>query len=121
MLTRSIRTLVAAACCVAALQAGAQTPLKIGFLGTFSGPIGPIGNDQYDGFMLAVEQRGGKLGGVPVQILKEDDQFKPDVASQLVQKLIERDNVPIITGLTGSNIIMAVAAPIIEKQVFLVT
>lgn len=120
MFTRSIRTLVAAACCVAALQAGAQTPLKIGFLGTFSGPIGPIGNDQYDGFMLAVEQRGGKLGGVPVQILKEDDQFKPDVASQLVQKLIERDNVPIITGLTGSNIIMAVAAPIIEKQVFLI-
>lgn len=120
MFTRSIRTLVAAACCVAALQASAQTPLKIGFLGTFSGPIGPIGNDQYDGFMLAVEQRGGKLGGVPVQILKEDDQFKPDVAAQLVQKLIERDNVPIITGLTGSNIIMAVAAPIIEKQVFLI-
>ncbi len=120
MFTRSIRTLVAAACCVAALHAGAQTPVKIGFLGTFSGPIGPIGNDQYDGFMLAVEQRGGKLGGVPVQILKEDDQFKPDVASQLVQKLIERDNVPIITGLTGSNIIMAVAAPIIEKQVFLI-
>jgi branched-chain amino acid transport system substrate-binding protein len=117
MFTRSIRTLFAAACCVAALQAGAQTPVKIGFLGTFSGPIG---NDQYDAFMLAVEQRGGKLGGVPVQILKEDDQFKPDVASQLVQKLIERDNVPIITGLTGSNIIMAVAAPIIEKQVFLI-
>ena len=120
MFSRSLRVLVAAMGCVAALHASAQTPLKIGFLGTFSGPIGTIGQDQYDAFMLAVEQRGGKLGGIPVQILKEDDQFKPEVATQIVQKLIERDNVPIITGLTGSNIIMAVAAPIIEKQVFLI-
>lgn len=120
MFSRSLRVLVAAMGCVAALHAGAQTPLKIGFLGTFSGPIGTIGQDQYDAFMLAVEQRGGKLGGTPVQILKEDDQFKPEVATQIVQKLIERDNVPIITGFTGSNIIMAVAAPIIEKQVFLI-
>ena len=120
MFSRSLRVLVAAMGCVAALHASAQTPLKIGFLGTFSGPIGTIGQDQYDAFMLAVEQRGGKLGGTPVQILKEDDQFKPEVATQIVQKLIERDNVPIITGLTGSNIIMAVAAPIIEKQVFLI-
>ena len=120
MFSRSLRVLVAAMGCVAALHAGAQTALKIGFLGTFSGPIGTIGQDQYDAFMLAVEQRGGKLGGTPVQILKEDDQFKPEVATQIVQKLIERDNVPIITGFTGSNIIMAVAAPIIEKQVFLI-
>ena len=120
MFSRSLRVLVAAIGCVAALHASAQTPLKIGFLGTFSGPIGTIGQDQYDAFMLAVEQRGGKLGGTPVQILKEDDQFKPEVATQIVQKLIERDNVPIITGFTGSNIIMAVAAPIIEKQVFLI-
>ena len=120
MFSRSLRVLVAAMGCVAALHASAQTPLKIGFLGTFSGPIGTIGQDQYDAFMLAVEQRGGKLGGTPVQILKEDDQFKPEVATQIVQKLIERDNVPIITGFTGSNIIMAVAAPIIEKQVFLI-
>ena len=120
MFTRSLRALVATMGCAAALHAGAQTPVKIGFLGTFSGPIGSIGQDQYDGFALAVEQRGGKLGGTPVQILKEDDQFKPEVATQLVQKLIDRDGVAIITGLTGSNIIMAVAAPILEKQVFLI-
>ena len=120
MFTRSLRIFVASLGCLAALHASAQTPLKIGFLGTFSGPIGTLGQDQYDAFMLAIEQRGGKLGGTPVQILKEDDQFKPEVATQLVQKLIERDNVPIITGFTGSNIIMAVAAPIIEKQVFLI-
>jgi branched-chain amino acid transport system substrate-binding protein len=102
-------------------HAQAPAPLKIGFLATFSGPIAMLGQDQYDGFMLALEQRGGKLGGVPVQVLKEDDQLKPDVAAQAVQKLIEKEGVPIITGITGSNIIMAVAKPIADKNVFLLS
>ena len=106
--------------CLTGTMAFAQTPLKIGFLSTFSGPIGTLGQDQYDGFMLAVEQNGGKLGGVPVQILKEDDQFKPEVATQIVQKLIEKENVSIITGVAGSNVMMAVYKPITEKQVFLI-
>ncbi len=106
--------------CLATSMAIAQAPIKIGFLGTFSGPIGSLGQDQYDGFMLAVEQNGGKLGGVPVQILKEDDQFKPEVATQIAQKLIEKENVPIITGIAGSNVMVAVYKPITDKQVFLI-
>src|SRR5262245_6378942 len=78
----------------------AQTPLKIGFLGEMSGPQGALGQDQYDGFMLLVDRNGGKLGGVPVEILKEDTQLKPVVATQIVQKLLERDQVSIITGVT---------------------
>jgi branched-chain amino acid transport system substrate-binding protein len=100
--------------------AQAQEPLKIGYVNTFSGPIGPMGQDMYDAFMLAVEQSGGKLGGVPVEIIKHDDQFKPEVATQIVQKLIEKDKVQIITGLGGSNVLMAVARPIAEKEVFLI-
>ena len=103
-----------------AMPAAAEGPIKIGYLATFSGPIGSLGQESYDGFMLALEQRGGKLGGVPIQVLKEDDQFKPDLGLQLTQKLIEKEGVPIITGLTGSNVMMAVARPITEKQVFLI-
>lgn len=106
-----------AACCV---QVHAQSPIKIGYLGTFSGPIGALGQDNYDGFMLALEQRDGKLGGTPVQVLKEDDQFKPDVGLQIVQKLVEKEKVQIITGVMGSNVMMAVHRPITEKQVFLI-
>ena len=105
---------------LAGTAAIAQTPINIGYLGTFSGPLAPVGNDMYDAFMLVVERNGGKLGGVPVQIIKEDDQFKPDVGIQDVQKLIERDKVPIITGLVGSNVIMAVQKLITDKEVFLI-
>ncbi len=96
----------------------AQAPLKIGFMGVLSGQQGPVGQDQYDGFMLHIENNGGRLGGVPVQILREDDQNKPEVATQIVQKFIEKDQVKIITGLTFSHIVMAVHKPITEKEVF---
>jgi branched-chain amino acid transport system substrate-binding protein len=69
---------------------------------------------------MVVERNGGKLGGVPVQVLREDSQLKPDVATQIVQKLIEKENVSIITGVTFSNIMMAVHKPITEKGVFLI-
>jgi branched-chain amino acid transport system substrate-binding protein len=101
-------------------SANAQTPIKIGFVAELSGPQGALGQDQYDAFMLIVEQNGGRLGGVPVQILREDSQLKPEVAVQIADKLIERERVPIITGITFSNIMMAVHKKITEKEVFLI-
>lgn len=98
----------------------AQTPVKIGFMAELSGPQGALGQDQYDAFMMVVQANGGKLGGVPVEILKEDSQLKPEVAVQIVDKLIERDRVPIITGLTFSNVLMAVFKKVVDKEVFLI-
>lgn len=96
-----------------------QAPIKIGFLGTMSGPAGALGQDQYDAFMLGIEHLGGKMGGVPVEVIREDDQLKPDLGVQLAQKLIERDRVPIITGVTFSNVMMAVHKPITSAGVLL--
>nr|MCU0965045.1 ABC transporter substrate-binding protein [Burkholderiaceae bacterium] len=115
MTGRKKRLLAALALGSAATFALAQAPIKIGFMAELSGPQGALGQDQYDAFMMVVERNGGKLGGVPVQVLREDSQLKPDVATQLVQKLIEKENVPIITGITFSNVMMAVHKPITEK------
>ena len=117
---RKASALAALATLGLASAAHAQTPLKIGFIGELSGPQAPVGQDQFDGFMLVVERNGGKLGGVPVQILKEDTQLKPEVANQAVRKLIEKDKVPIITGVSFSNIMLAVHKYVTDKQVFLV-
>ena len=93
MTGRQTRLLAALALCGAATFAQAQAPIKIGFMAELSGPQGALGQDQYDAFMMVVERNGGKLGGVPVQVLREDSQLKPDVATQIVQKLIEKENV----------------------------
>ncbi len=103
-----------------AASALAQQPIKIGFVAELSGPQGALGQDQYDAFMLLVERNGGRLGGVPVQVLKEDSQLKPEVANQIVDKLIEKENVPIITGVTFSNIMMTIYKKVVDKEVFLI-
>ena len=114
-------TVLAAIAAIAALAgAPAQAQVKIGFMAELSGPQGPLGQDQYDALMLVVERNGGKLGGVPVQVLREDSQLKPDVANQIVEKLIDKERVTIITGITFSNIMMAVHKKITDKEVFLI-
>ncbi|TFL08786.1 ABC transporter substrate-binding protein [Pusillimonas caeni] len=109
-------------CALGVMTAQAQTtqPLKIGFLAEMAGIYGAPGQDQYDAFMLAVEERGGKLGDVPVQIFKEDTQFKPDVASQIVDRLMDREKVELFTGLTYTHIALAVYKKINDKGGFMI-
>ena len=64
-----------------------------------------------DAFQLAVKLNGGKLGGLPAELLVGDDQFKPDVGRQLAEKYVKSDKVNFLTGIVFSNIMLA-AAPI---------
>jgi len=110
----------AAAALLAAVPAAAQS-VKIGFIATFSGPGGTIGTHLYDGFMLGIEHAGGKLGGLTPEVLKEDDQLKPDVGLQAAQKLLQRDKVDFISGVIFSNVMMAIYKPVIDSQTFLIS
>jgi branched-chain amino acid transport system substrate-binding protein len=107
-----------AGCAVAAMlflqSAAAQSPVKIGFVSTFSGPQGQLGEEIHSGFRVALEQLGGKLGGAPVEILVGDDQTKPDIARQLVDKMIEQDKVDIITGVLNSSVLLAIVHPALD-------
>ena len=59
-----------------------QKSIKIGFVSTFSGPVAVIGNNMRDSFELALDRMGRKMGGLPVEVIYEDDGFKPDVGLQ---------------------------------------
>ena len=100
--------------------AHAQDPIKIGFMGELSGPAAAVGQDMLDGFNLLLEEQGGKLGGYPIELIREDSQLKPDVAKQAAQRLVEKDKVPIITGVSFSNVMMAIHKYVADHQVFLV-
>jgi len=106
---------VVTAVAVAVATGAAVADVKVGFVGPLSGPVGAVGQDQIDGFVLAVEQLGGKLGGQPTTILKEDDQLKPEVGTQAVRKLIDKDKVDAIVGLGFSNVFMASLPRIVES------
>src|SRR6187549_2571776 len=90
-----------------ALPAHAADKVKVGFVSTLSGPSSALGVDIRDGFLLAVKMNGGKLGGLPAEVLISDDQFKPDVGKQLFEKHIKRDKVDFLTGVVFSNVLMA--------------
>lgn len=99
-----------------AMAAFAQNPVKIGFITTLSGPGGYIGADARDGFMLAVEMEGGKLGGVPVQVMVEDDGLKPGTGKQIADKFLKTEKIKLFTGIIFSNISGAVVPDILDAE-----
>ena len=77
---------------------GPAEDVKIGFVTTFSGPNAVIGNDMRNSFELALDHLGRKIGGLPVEVIYEDDQVKPEVGKQKTEKLIESDKVDFVVG-----------------------
>jgi branched-chain amino acid transport system substrate-binding protein len=112
-----------AALALATVPAAAQQKtVKIGFISTFSGPVAAIGNDMRNSFELGLDHLGRKLGGLPVEIIYEDDQIKPDVGVQKTQKLIESDKVDFVVGYIWSNVLLASLKPLVDsKTVAIVT
>lgn len=97
------------------LPAMAQSPIKIGFVSTFSGPQAAIGEDMRRSVELAKEHLGGKMGGRAFEIVYEDDQFKPDVGKQKSEKLVQQDKVNFIAGYIWSNVLLASLKPVTDE------
>jgi branched-chain amino acid transport system substrate-binding protein len=93
-----------------------QKTIKIGFIGTFSGPAAAIGNDMRNSFELGLDHVGRRLGGLPVEVIYEDDQIKPEVGVQKTQKLIESDHVDFVVGYIWSNVMVASLKPLVDSK-----
>ena len=98
-----------------------QKTVKIGFLSTFSGPTAAIGNDMRNAFELALDHLDHKIGGLPVEVIYEDDTQKPDIGVQKTQKLIESDHVDFIAGYIWSNVLLASLKTAVDSQTFLIS
>lgn len=104
-----------------ALPASAQDTLKVGVVAVLSGPQATLGQQIRDGFALGVKMSGGKLGGLPTEMIVIDDELKPDVAVTRVRGLIERDQVPIVVGPVFSNIMAAIQKPVVDGGAILIS
>jgi len=92
----------------------AQTPLRIGLITTLSGPGGYIGADIRDAFHLAMEMEGGKLGGVPVQTVVDDDALKPGQGKSIAERMLRNDKLKLFTGIVFSNVLGATLPDILD-------
>src|SRR5258706_1165608 len=98
-----------------------QKTVKIGFISTFSGPVAAIGNDMRNSFEVGLDHVGRKLGGLPVEVIYEDDQIKPEVGVQKTQKLMECDKVDFLVCYIWSNVLLASLKPASDSKNFLIS
>jgi branched-chain amino acid transport system substrate-binding protein len=94
-------------------------PLKIGCITTLSGPAGYLGADVRDGFLLAITE--GKLGGVPVDVVVEDDGLKPAQAKQIAARFLKSEKIKLFTGIVFSNVLQAVAPDLFDEEAIYVS
>ena len=88
-------------------SAVAAEKVKIGFVTTITTPAGVIGKDMVDAVNLAMENIGGKMAGLDVELIVEDDGFKPAVGKQKTDKLVKQDKVQFVTGFIWSHVLLA--------------
>ncbi len=110
---------VAASSIAPAIVCAQARPLRIGFLNTFSKGTAFAGESNWNGFNLYLEQHGA-LGGRKIELIREDDEFNPQVGLEKIKKLVERDQVDLVVGLQGSNVIMALLPYLRQTKTFLI-
>jgi branched-chain amino acid transport system substrate-binding protein len=91
--------------------------ILVGMYGSLTGDGASFGQSSVEGAQLAVEElnnAGGLLGGRKIRLLVEDDQSKPDEASNAVTKLITQDKVIAVLGEVASRRSLA-AGPVCQK------
>jgi branched-chain amino acid transport system substrate-binding protein len=114
-------TLLAAAGMLAASPALAADKVKIGFVTTITTPAGVIGRDMVDAVNLAMSDIGGKMGGLPVELIVEDDGFKPAIGKQKTDKLVKQDNVDFVAGFIWSHVLLASRKSALDAGKFLIS
>ncbi len=91
-------------------------PVKVGLITTLSGGGAGLGIDARDGFLLALKNAGDAAS--EIEVVTEDDGQKPELAVQIADKMIQSDQVDILTGIIWSNLAMAVVPSAVAQGKF---
>ncbi len=111
----SLMLLLAVAWVLAAGDADAQGPIKIGFIAPLTGAIAAAGKDMYSGCELYWQENGWQMAGRKVEVILEDNEANPATALVKLRKLVENDHVNMVAGVILSNVAYALV-PYIEAQ-----
>jgi len=94
----------------------AQTkPLKVGLMLPYSGTFAKLGENITFAIDVLIAEHGGKLGGRELQIIKLDDESKPEIAPQNADRLVKRDQVDVLIGTVHSGVQMGIHKVVSES------
>ena len=125
--TQLVTVALAASMLAAGCGGGGKDELVIGEFGSLTGGDATFGGSTKLGVEVAVaeltSEAGGKIGGLPVRVVVEDDQSQAQEAATAVQKLINQDRVIAVIGevassrsLAGAPICQAAGVPMISPS-----
>jgi branched-chain amino acid transport system substrate-binding protein len=83
-------------------------PLKVGLMLPYSGTFAQLGENITHSIEMLIAQKGGKLGGRDIQIIKLDDESKPELGPQNAERLVKRENVDVLIGTVHSGVQMGI-------------
>ena len=118
MISRALAVaLLASVSLPAAAQQFSDNKVKIGILNDQSGVYADFGGKwSYEAAKMAVEDFGGKVKGVPIEVVTADHQNKADIASNIARQWYDTEQVDAIMELTTSSVALAVQGISKEKK-----
>ncbi len=83
-------------------------PLKVGLMLPYSGTFAKLGENITIAVEMVIAEKGGKLGGREIELVKLDDESKPELAPQNADRLVKRDQVDVLIGTVHSGVQMGI-------------
>lgn len=82
---------------------------RIGVITTLSGPAGYLGEQIRDGLTLGLQ-----ASGVPFELVVEDDARDPNTGVQIADRMLNDEDIKILTGIAFSNVSGAVVPEVLD-------
>ena len=82
--------------------------LRVGLMLPATGTFAQLGVAIENGFRLAIDEQGGKLGGREIEYFKVDDESEPSKGIENATKLVQRDKVDVLVGTVHSGVQMGI-------------
>ena len=82
--------------------------LRVGLMLPYTGTFAQLGVAIENGFRLAIDEQGGKLGGREIEYFKVDDESEPSKGIENATKLVQRDKVDVLVGTVHSGVQMGI-------------
>jgi branched-chain amino acid transport system substrate-binding protein len=103
-----------------AILAQTRAPIRLGNINTYTGGLAYAGETSFNAASLYFDSINWTIAGRKVEIIKEDDQFNPQIGLQKAKKLVEGDKVDLVFGIQASNVALAVLNYMKQQKAFYV-
>ncbi len=90
------------------LSSAQGNKIRVGLMLPYTGTYAQLGVSIENGFRMAIDEQGGKLGGRDIEFFKVDDESDPPKGVENANKLVLRDKVDVIVGTVHSGVQMGI-------------